>query len=159
MGRHSKCACAVSCVTPWDKTRYGAMSAELLQHSSQNIRLIPRSTYREGVRTTTCGAHTSNAASGKSGKHVTLITESVNHGPTLTLCHRLATAMPSPFPYLWVTVVLLTDGEELSPHKDVQNHRPHQNATSPWVIGKVGSCRSWRITSRSIVIPRINGSS
>ena len=63
------------------------------------------------------GAHTSNAASGKSGKHVTLITESVNHGPTLTLCHRLATTMPSPFPYLSITVVILTDGEELSPHK------------------------------------------
>ena len=60
---------------------------------------------------------------------MTLITESVNHGPTLTLCHRLATTMPSPFPYLSVTVVLLTDGEELSPHKDVQNHRLHQNAT------------------------------
>ena len=26
-------------------------------------------------------------------------------------------------------MVLLTDGEELSPHKDVQNHRLHQNAT------------------------------
>ena len=111
---------------PGDKTRYDAISAELLQQYSQNIRLIPRSTYRkaigEGVRTITYG-------SGKSGKHVTLITESVNHGPTLTLCHRLATTMPSPFPYLSVTVVLLTDGEELSPRKDVQNHRLHQNAT------------------------------
>ena len=118
---------------PGDKVRYEAISEELLQQFSQNIRLIPRSTYRkaigDGVRTITYGAHTSNAASGKSGKHVTLITESVNHGPTLTLCHRLATTMPSPFPYLSVTVVLLTDGEELSPHKDVQNHRLHQNAT------------------------------
>ena len=103
--------------SPGDKTRYEARS-ELLQQYSQNIRLIPRSTYRkaigEGVRTRTYGAHTSNAASGKSGKHVTLITESVNHGPTLTLCHR-ATTMPQPFPYLSITVVLLTDGEELSP--------------------------------------------
>ena len=119
--------------SPGDKTRYDAISEELLQQYSQNIRLIPRSTYRkaigEGVRTITYGAHTSNAASGKSGKHVTLITESVNHGPTLTFCHRLAITMKSPFAYLCVTVVLLTDGEELSPHKDVQNHRLHQNAT------------------------------
>ena len=113
--------------SPGDKTRYDAISGGLLQQYSQNIRLIPRSTYRkaigEGVRTITYGAHTSNAASGKSGKPVTLITESVNHGPTLTLCHRLATTTPKPFPYLSITVVLLTDGEELSPHKDVQNHR------------------------------------
>ena len=37
--------------------------------------------------------------------------------------------MPKPFPYLSITVVLLTDGEELAPHKDIQNHRLHQNAT------------------------------
>ena len=37
--------------------------------------------------------------------------------------------MPNPFPYLCITVVLLTDGEKLSPHRDVQNHRVHQNAT------------------------------
>ena len=125
---------ALSTVTPpGDKTRYEAISVELLQKYSQNLRLIPRSTYRkaigEGVRTITYGAHTSNAASGKSGKHVTLITESMNHNPTLTLCHRLATTMPKPFPYLSITVVVLTDGEELSPHKDIQNHRLHQNAT------------------------------
>ena len=119
--------------SPGDKARYEAISAEILQQYSQNLRLIPRSTYRkaigEGVRTITYGAHTSNAASGKSGKHVTLITESVNHNPTLTLCHRLATTMPKPFPYLSITVVVLTDGEELAPHKDIQNHRLHQNAT------------------------------
>ena len=93
---------AMSTVTPpGDKTRYEAISVELLQQYSQNLRLIPRSTYRkaigDGVRTITYGAHTSNAASGKSGKHVTLITESMNHNPTLTLCHRLATTMPKPF--------------------------------------------------------------
>ena len=134
MGRESNCTVGVFRIAaPGDKARYDAISAEILQQYSQNIRLIPRSTYRkaigEGVRTITYGAHTSNAASGKSGKHVTLITESVNHHPTLTLCHRLATTMPKPFPYLSITVVLLTDGEELSPHKDVQNHRLHQNAT------------------------------
>ena len=86
-----------STVDPGDKARYEAISVEILQQYSQNIRLIPRSTYRkaigEGVRTKSNGAHTSNAASGKSGKHVTLITESMNHNPTLTLCHRLATTI------------------------------------------------------------------
>ena len=48
---------ALSAVTsPGDKTRYEAISEELLQQYSQNIRLIPRSTYRkaigDGVRTT-----------------------------------------------------------------------------------------------------------
>ena len=122
-----------SIATPGDKVRYEAISAEILQQYSQNVRLIPRTSYRkatgDGIRTITHGAHTSEAASGKSGKHVTLITESVNHNPTLTLCHRLATTMPKPFPYLSITVVLLTDGEELSPHKDIPNHRLHQNAT------------------------------
>ena len=32
-------------------------------------------------------------------------------------------------PCLCVTVVLLTDGEELTPHRDIQNHRFYQNAT------------------------------
>ena len=72
---------------------------------SQNTRLIPRSTYRkamgEGVRTITHGAHTST----------------------------LRDTMPSPFRYLSITVVLLTHGEELSPHKDIQNHRLRPNAT------------------------------
>ena len=57
---------------------------------------------------------------------MTLITESVNHNPTLTLCHRLATKMPEPFPYLSITGAAR---EEHSPHKDIQNHRLHQNAT------------------------------
>ena len=103
---------AMSTVTsPGAKTRYEAISVELMQQYSQNLRLIPRSTYRkaigDGIRTITYGAHTSNAASGKSGKHVTLITESMNHNPTLTLCHRLAATMPKPFPYLSITVVVL----------------------------------------------------
>ena len=128
--------------------RYEAISAEILQQYSQNVRLIPRTSYRkaigDGIRTITYGAHTSEAASGKSGKHVTLITESVNHNPTLTLCHRLATTMPKPFPYLSITVVPPTDGEELSPHKDIQNHRLHQNATisfGKWTGGGVADLR------------------
>ena len=148
-------------VTPGDKTRYEAISTEILQQYSNNSRLIPRSTYRkaigEGVRTITYGAHTSNAASGKSGKHVTVITESVNHHPVLTLCHRLATTMPKPFPYLSITVVLLTDGEELSPHKDVQNHRLHQNATISFGEWQGGVLQIWKMTSGSTVTQRING--
>ena len=37
--------------------------------------------------------------------------------------------MPMGFAYLAITVVILTDNEELSPHRDIQNHRLHQNAT------------------------------
>ena len=133
MGRESNCSSRLHSYSSGDKTRYEAISVELSAEILTNLRLIPRSTYRkaigDGVRTITYGAHTSNAASGKSGKHVTLITESMNHNPTLTLCHRLATTMPKPFPYLSITVVVLTDGEELSQHRDIQNHRFHQNAT------------------------------
>ena len=41
----------------------------------------------------------------------------------LMKCHKLATLMPEKFPYLSITVVLLTMGESLLPHKDIQNHR------------------------------------
>ena len=135
---------------PGDKTRYEAISVELLQQYSQNLRLIPRSTYRkaigDGVRTTTYGAHTSNAASGKSGKHVTLITESMNHSPTLTLCHRLATTMPKPFPYLSITVVVLTDGEEL--HIGTSKITDFINTPqSPLEIGLEECCKFWKMTN------------
>ena len=43
---------------------------------------------------------------------------------------KLATSMPENLPYLCSTVVLLTDGESLSHHKDVQNHRLSRNATT-----------------------------
>ena len=68
-------------------------------------------------------------ANEKSGKHVTNITESEVHQMTLTLCRRLSTTIPRKFPYLSITVVVLTDNEELGPHRDIQNHRLHQNAT------------------------------
>ena len=45
-------------------------------------------------------------------------------------CHKLATLMPEKFPYLCITVVLLTTGEALLPHKDVQNHRLFRNITT-----------------------------
>ena len=99
-----------------------------------NDRFIPRSTYRksigDGIRTITYGAHTSSAASTKSSRFVTNVTEAASHQPCLTLCHRLATTMPRSFPYLSITVVLLTDGGELAPHKDIQKNRFHQNATT-----------------------------
>ena len=45
-------------------------------------------------------------------------------------CHKLATLMPEKFPYLSITVVLLTTGESLLPHKDIQNHRLSRNITT-----------------------------
>ena len=81
------------------------------------------------MRAITYRAHTSNAASEKSGKHVANITESEVHQMTVTLCHQLATTMPRKFPYLSITVVVLRDNEELAPHPDIQNHRLHQNST------------------------------
>ena len=38
--------------------------------------------------------------------------------------------MPEKFPYLSITVVLLTTGESLLPHKDIQNHRLFINITT-----------------------------
>ena len=97
-------------------------------------KLIPRSTYRknvgEGIRTITYGAHTSLVASECSGKFVTNVTTAVGHEVCLMKCHKLATLMPEKFPYLCVTIVLLTTGEALLPHKDVQNHRLFRNITT-----------------------------
>ena len=97
-------------------------------------KLIPRSTYRknvgEGIRTITYGAHTSLVASERSGKFVTNVTTAVGHEVCLMKCHKLATLMPEKFPYLSITVVHLTTGEALLPHKDVQNHRLFRNITT-----------------------------
>ena len=99
-----------------------------------DAKLIPRSTYKknvgEGTRTITYGAHTSLVASDRSGKFVTNVTSAVGHEVCLYKCHKLATLMPEKFPYLSITVVLLTDGESLLPHKDVQNHRLFKNVTT-----------------------------
>ena len=43
---------------------------------------------------------------------------------------QLATLMPEKFPYLSITVVHLTTGGSLFPHKDVQNHRLFRNITT-----------------------------
>ena len=45
-------------------------------------------------------------------------------------CHKMATLMPEKFPCLCITVVHLTTGEALLPHKDVQNHRLFRNITT-----------------------------
>ena len=37
--------------------------------------------------------------------------------------------MPRSLPYLAITVVALSTGEELAPHRDIQNHRHFRNAT------------------------------
>ena len=38
--------------------------------------------------------------------------------------------MPEKFPYLCITVVHLTTGEALLPHRDIQNHRLFRNITT-----------------------------
>ena len=81
---------------------------------------------------------------------MTLITESMHHNPTLTLCHRLATTMPKPFPYLSITVVVFTDGEEL--FIDCIKMLPF-----PLEIGPEECCRFWKMISGSTVIQETNG--
>ena len=54
----------------------------------------------------------------------------VGHELCLAKCHKLATLMPEKFPYLCITVVHLTTGEALLPHKDIQNHRLFRNITT-----------------------------
>ena len=44
--------------------------------------------------------------------------------------------MPEKFPYLCITVVHLTTGEALLPHKDTQNHRLFRNITRHLGIGR-----------------------
>ena len=51
------------------------------------------------------------------------ITTADKHEPALLLCHKLATLMPRSIPYLSITVVILSTGEDLAPHRDIQNHR------------------------------------
>ena len=116
-----------------DQESYLAVTQDLLNIYFNDPVLIPRSTYRkaigEGVRTITYGAHTSLAAYKKSHKFITNITTAERHELALLLCHKLATLMPRSVPYLAITVVALSTGEELAPHRDIQNHRHFRNAT------------------------------
>ena len=116
------------------KSQYLTITNDLFHMYGNDSKLIPRSTYRknvgEGVRTITYGAHTSFVASERSGKFVTNVTTAVGHEVCLAKCHKLATLMPEKFPYLSITVVHLTTGESLLPHKDVQNHRLLRNITT-----------------------------
>ena len=109
------------------KSQYLTLTNDLFNMYGNDPKLIPRSTYRknvgEGIRTITYGAHTSVVASDRSGKFVTNVTTAVGHEVCLMKCHKLATLMPEKFLYLSITVVHLTTGEALLPHKDVQNHR------------------------------------
>ena len=116
-----------------DPESYLAITQDLLNIYLNDPLLIPRSTYRkaigEGVRTITYGAHTSLAAYKKSHKFITNITTAERHESALLLCHKLATLMPRSVPCLAITVVALSTGEELAPHRDIQNHRHFRNAT------------------------------
>ena len=116
------------------KSQYLTLTNDLFNMYGNDPKLIPRSTYRknvgEGIRTITYGAHTSLVASERSGKFVTNVTTAVGHEVCLMKCHKLATLMPEKFPYLSITVVHLTTGEALLPHKDIQNHRLFRNITT-----------------------------
>ena len=116
------------------KSQYLNITNDLFNMYGNDPKLIPRSTYRknvgEGIRTITYGAHTSLVASERSGKFVTNVTTAVGHEVCLAKCHKLATLMPEKFPYLSITVVHLTTGEALLPHKDIQNHRLFRNITT-----------------------------
>ena len=121
-------------VNAFKATQYLSLTNDLFNVYRSDPKLIPRSTYRknvgDGIRTITYGAHTSLVASDLSGKFVTNVTTAVGYELCLTKCHKLATLMPERFPYLSITVVLLTTGETLPPHKDVQNHRLFRNITT-----------------------------
>ena len=116
------------------KSQYLTLTNDLFNLYENDPKLIPRSTYRknvgEGIRTITYGAHTSLVASERSGRFVTHVTTAVGHEVCLAKCHKLATLMPEKFPYLSITVVHLTTGEALLPHKDIQNHRLFRNITT-----------------------------
>ena len=77
---------------------------------------------REGIRTVTCGAHASLAAQKKSHMFVTHVTTGEMCEIALKLCRKPATLMPQFAPYLAITVVYLTTGEDFAPHHDIQNH-------------------------------------
>ena len=49
MARDSNCHATSIITSPGNKTRYEAISGELLHQYSQNIRLVPRSTYRKAI--------------------------------------------------------------------------------------------------------------
>ena len=116
------------------KSQYLTLTNDLFNMYGNDSKLIPRSTYRknvgEGIRTITYGAHTSLVASERSGKFVTNVTTAVGHEVCLMRCHKLATLTPEKFPYLSITVVHLTTGEALLPHKDIQNHGLFRNITT-----------------------------
>ena len=118
--------------------------------------LIPRSSYRkaigEGVRTITYGAHTSLAAYKKSHKFITNITTAERHEAALLLCHKLATLMPRSVPYLAITVVALSTGEELAPHRDILETLPF-----PLESGQVACSECMKMTFGRIRIHVMNG--
>ena len=144
------------------KSQYLSLTNDLFNMYGNDPKLIPRSTYRrnvgDGIRTITYGADTSLVASDRSGKFVTNVTTAVGHELCLMKCHKLATLMPERFPYLSVTVVLLTTGETLLPHKDVQNHRLFRNITILHLaVGRGGCCRLTKMENGWIMIHEIHG--
>ena len=150
-----------------DQDSYLAVTQDLLNIYFNDPMLIPRSTYRkaigEGMRTITYGAHTSSAAYiyiyKKSRRFITNITTAERHETALLLCHKLATLMPRSVPYLAITVVALSTGEELAPHRDIQNHRHFRNAAISLESGQVACFKCMKMTFGRIKIHVTNGSS
>ena len=156
-----------------DQESYLAITQDILNIYLNDPLLIPRSSYRkaigEGVRTITYGAHTSLAAHKKSHKFITNITTAEKHEAVLLLCHKLATLMPHSVPYLAITVVALSTGEELAPHRDIQNHRHFRNATISFgkrtggvlqvyeddIWTNQDSCDKWVILDARNTFPRV----
>ena len=97
-------------------------------------KFLPKSSYRKAigkrVRTITYGADISQAACDKSGRFATNVTLASGHEACLHKCHKLVMLMLEKMPYICIIVVMLIDGETLSPHKDIQNNRLFKNATT-----------------------------
>ena len=144
-----------------DLEMYLSITSELLNLLLNDPHLVPRSSYRkaigEGVRTITYGAHTSLAALQKSHKFVTNITTADNHQRVLLLCHKLATLMPKSIPYLCITVVVLTTGEDLAPHRDIQIIDTSEMQLFHSESGKVVSFKPMKMISGSTKTLVING--
>ena len=144
-----------------DMEMYLNITSELLNVYLNDPHLVPRSSYRkaigEGVRTITYGAHTSLAAVQKSHKFVTNITVAENHQQALLLCHKLATLMPRSIPYLCITVVVLSTGEDLAPHRDIQNHRHFRLRLSHLGNGKEAFSKHMKTIYGLTRTPVING--
>ena len=66
------------------------------------------------------------------------------HEPAFFFCHKLATLMPRSVPS--VTVVALSTGEELTSHRDIQNHRHSETPPFSLESRQAGYSRCMKMT-------------